>query len=144
MSSLQIDQLLTQRSSLLEDLSTLSHLIHGSWFKRFAICSRANCSCHAGKRHGPRYCLVIHEKGRQRQKYVPNAQVPAAKDGIEQYHRLQEIVDEITPINLTLYYSCLSKIPSTHKPDSFALHPRIQYDIRVKIAGSGKNIAVLC
>jgi hypothetical protein len=49
----------------------------------------------------PRYCLVIHEKGRQRQKYVPNAQVPAAKDGIEQYHRLQEIVDEITQINLS-------------------------------------------
>jgi hypothetical protein len=33
---------------------------------------------------------------------VPNAQVPAAKDGIEQYHRLQEIVEEITRINLAL------------------------------------------
>jgi hypothetical protein len=102
MSSPQIVQLLTQRSSLLEELSTLSHLIHGSGFMRFAICSRPTCSCHAGRRHGPRYYLVIHEKGRQRQKYVPNAQVPAAKDGIEQYHRLQEIVDEITRINLAL------------------------------------------
>jgi hypothetical protein len=102
MSSPQIDQLLAQRTSLLEELSTLSHLIHGSWFERFATCSRPNCSCHSSKRHGPRYCLVIHEKGRQRQKYVPNAQVSAAKDGIEQYHRLQEIVEEITRINLAL------------------------------------------
>lgn len=102
MSSSQINQLLAQRTSLLEELSTLSHLIHGSWFVRFAICSRPNCSCHSGKRHGPRYCLVIHENGRQRQKYVPNTQVPAVKDGIEQYHRLQEIIEEITLINLTL------------------------------------------
>jgi hypothetical protein len=33
---------------------------------------------------------------------VPNAQVSAAKDGIEQYHRLQEIIEEITRINLIL------------------------------------------
>jgi hypothetical protein len=33
---------------------------------------------------------------------VPTAQVHAAKDGIEQYHRLQEIVEEITRINLAL------------------------------------------
>jgi hypothetical protein len=102
MSSTEIDQLLARRTSLLEELSTLSHLIHGSCFERFATCSRPNCSCHSGRRHGPRYCLVIQENGRQRQKYVSNAQVPAAKEGIEQYHRLQEIVEEITRINLAL------------------------------------------
>ncbi|MCX6053875.1 MAG: hypothetical protein NTZ74_02975 [Chloroflexi bacterium] len=102
MSSPQIEALLAQRSSLLEELSTLSHLIHGSWFQRFTTCSRPNCSCHSGKKHGPRYCLVIHEKGRQRQKYLPNAQVSAAMAGIEQSHRLQEIVEEITQINLAL------------------------------------------
>ena len=102
MSSPQIDIFIAQRTSLLEELTTLSHLIHGSWFERFATCSRPNCLCHSGKRHGPRNCLVIHEKGRQRQKYLPNPQVSAAKDGIEQYHRLQEIVEEITQINLAL------------------------------------------
>ena len=102
MSSPQIDQLLAQRISLLEELSDLSHLIRGSCFERFSTCSRPNCSCHTGKRHGPRYYLVIHEQGRQRQKYVPTAQVHAAMDGIEQYRRLQEIVEEITQINLAL------------------------------------------
>ncbi len=60
------------------------------------------CACHTGKRHGPRYYLVIHEKGRQRHKYLSAAQVPHVIDGIEQYHRLQENVEEITQINLAL------------------------------------------
>lgn len=102
MSNSQINQLLDQRTALLEELSSLSHLIHGSWFERFSTCSRPNCSCHSGKRHGPRYYLVIQEQGHQRQKYVPNPQVAAAKKGIEQYRRLQEIVEEITRINLEL------------------------------------------
>ena len=102
MSNPQIDPLLAQRTSLLEELSTLTRLIRGSSFERFTTCSRQNCSCHTGKRHGPRYYLVIHEQGRQRQKYLPAAQVPCAMDGIEQYHRLQEIVEEITGINLAL------------------------------------------
>jgi len=102
MSNSQIDPLLVQRTALLEELRSLSHLIHGSWFERFSTCSRPNCSCHSGKRHGPRFYLVIQEQGHQRQKYVPKVQVQVAKEGIEQYRRLQEIVEEITQINLAL------------------------------------------
>ncbi len=102
MSTKNIEQLLAQRKALIKELGTLTHLIRGSSFKRYSTCSRENCDCHTGKRHGPRYYLVIHEKGRQRQKYLPAAQVPHVLDGIEQYHRLQEIVEEITQINLAL------------------------------------------
>ena len=102
MSIPQIDQLLVQRTALFKEMNTLSHLIQGSCFQRYTTCSRPNCSCHNGKQHGPRTYLVIHERRRQRQKYVPNAQVAAAMEGIEQYHRLQEIVEEITLINLAL------------------------------------------
>jgi hypothetical protein len=102
MSTRKTEQLLAQRKALLTELSTLSHLIHGSSFKRYSTCSRENCACHTGQRHGPRHYLVINEKGRQRQKYLPAAQVPHVAGGIEQYHRLQEIVDEITQINLAL------------------------------------------
>ncbi len=102
MSTRKTEQLLAQRKALLKELSTLTHLIRGSSFKRYSTCSRENCVCHTGKRHGPRYYLVIHENGRQRQKYLPAAQVPHVAGGIEQYHRLQKIVDEITQINLAL------------------------------------------
>lgn len=102
MSTKKIEQLLAQRKALLKELSTLTHLIRGSSFKRYSTCSRENCDCHTGKRHGPRYYLVVNEEGRQRQKYLPAGQVPHVVDGIEQYHRLQEIVEEITQINLAL------------------------------------------
>lgn len=102
MSSECISQLLAQRKKLLEELSSLTYLLHGSWVERYSVCSRASCSCHTGKRHGPRYYVVINEGSRQRQKYIPQSQVPAAQQGITEYQRAQEIIAEITRINLEL------------------------------------------
>ena len=102
MSNKLVLQLIAKRTILLNELSSLPHILHGSWVERYSVCSRKGCKCRSGKRHGPRYYVVVNFDGRQRQKYVPNAQVPVAKEGIEQYHRLQEIVEEITRINLAL------------------------------------------
>ena len=100
------NELLKTRTKLLAELGALSQLLHGSWVERYSVCSRADCKCHRGERHGPRHYLVIHEAGRQRQKYVPNSQRDVAKAGIAQYHRLQEIIDQITKINLALMQEC--------------------------------------
>ena len=102
MSTDEIRKLIEERTRLLEELGTLSQLLHGSWIERFSVCSRPNCRCHQGERHGPRHYLVINEKGRQRQRYIPNLEVEAARKGISQHHRLLEIVDRITYINLAL------------------------------------------
>jgi len=102
MSRLNIKKLLKERANLLIELSKLTQMLHGTWVERYSVCSRANCKCHQGERHGPRRYLVINKKGCQRQKYIPNAQVDAVKDGIAQHKRLQEIADRITSINLTL------------------------------------------
>ena len=91
-----------ERRTLLEELATLSLLLQGSWVERYSVCSRAGCKCHTGERHGPRHYLVVNEDGRQRQKYVPNSQVQAALEGLEQYRRLREIVERITQLNLAL------------------------------------------
>jgi len=91
-----------ERRTLLEELATLSLLLQGSWVERYSVCSRAGCKCHTGERHGPRHYLVINEDGQQRQKYVPNSQVQAALEGLEQYRRLREIVERITQLNLAL------------------------------------------
>lgn len=93
---------MTERARLLAELSTLSRLLHGSWVERYSVCSRADCECHQGARHGPRYYLVINEAGHQKQKYVRHAQVKAALQGLAEYRRLQEIVERITQINLAL------------------------------------------
>lgn len=102
MQSETVKKLLAERSRLVAELGTLSHVLHGSWVERYSLCSRANCRCHDGERHGPRRYLVVNEDGRQRQKYVPNSCVEQALEGLAQYRRLQDIVDRLTQVNLTL------------------------------------------
>ena len=102
MSTSKIKKMMGERRKLLAELGTLAQMLHGSWVERFSTCSRADCRCHDGERHGPRRYLVINVAGRQRQKYVPNSQVPAVMMGIAQHRRLQEVVDRITEINIEL------------------------------------------
>ena len=91
-----------ERAGLLAELATLSLLLHGSWVERYSVCSRPDCKCRRGERHGPRHYLVVSEAGRQRQKYVANSQVKAALEGLAQHRRLRQIVDRITQLNLNL------------------------------------------
>ena len=102
MSSARAKRVLKERTQLLGELGTLSRLLHGSWGERYSVCSRVDCPCHRGERHGPRRYLVVNEAGRQRQKYVANSQVEAAREGLAQYRRLREIVERITQLNLAL------------------------------------------
>ena len=80
----------------------MADILHGSWVERTSTCARKECDCHKGKRHGPRFYVVVLENGRQRQKYVPNSQAVAAKRGIARARELQEIVREVTAINIEL------------------------------------------
>ena len=102
MSNKTVENLLDERAALLAEIGSLSHMLHGSWIQRYSLCSRKDCKCRSGERHGPRHYLVVNEGGRQRQKYVPNSQVEAAQAGIAEHRRLGEIVDRITRINLAL------------------------------------------
>jgi len=102
MSNTTAKELQKDRAKLLAELSTLSRLLHGSWVERYSVCSRPDCKCRRGERHGPRHYLVVNEAGHQRQKYVANSQVKAAMKGLAQHRRLREIVDQITQLNLAL------------------------------------------
>jgi hypothetical protein len=95
-------ELQKERAGLLAELATLSRLLHGSWVERYSVCSRPDCKCRRGERHGPRHYLVVNEAGRQRQKYVANSHVKAALEGLAQHRRLRQIVDRITQLNLNL------------------------------------------
>jgi len=102
MSNSNIKKFVNERSLLLEDLKTLSQMLHGSWVERYSVCSIKNCKCHKGERHGPRHYLVINENGRQRQKYIPNSQVESGREGVMEYHKAIDIINRITSINLKL------------------------------------------
>lgn len=98
----KVTELCAQRHGLLLELSTLCTLVHGSVFERFSVCSRPNCSCHDGDRHGPRTYLAVGSSSGQRQHYVPVSQMEAAREAVRQYDRLRRIVERITRINLEL------------------------------------------
>lgn len=94
--------LLRERQKLLQELSSLSNLIRGSMFQRYSACSRPNCACRNGKRHGPRSYVAITQKNVQKQYYVQKEQVKVVRDSIKQYHRSLKIAERITVINLEL------------------------------------------
>ena len=96
-------KLIKERSGLLVELASLQGILHGLLVERYTVCSRPNCKCHQGDRHGPVRCLVINVDGKQRQKYIPNKKVVEAMSGLKQYRRLQEIVSRITMLNLQLF-----------------------------------------
>ena len=95
-------KLFQKRQALLERLAALQLLVQGSYLERFSSCSRPNCSCHKGKKHGPRSYLVVYEGKKQRQLYVPQAQRKPIQEGIRQHEELRAIVKEITRINVRL------------------------------------------
>ena len=97
-----IKTLRRKRQRLLMKLSEQTLLVRGSVFQRFSICSRPNCACHKGHRHGPRAYVAVTQNKVQKQHYVPQRQLDAVSEGIRQYHDLLDIVDRITQINLKL------------------------------------------
>lgn len=98
----QIRALFRKRNRLLQELSALSSLIRGSYLERLSTCTRPECTCHQGERHGPRAYVVVTREQKQRQVYVPKAQVQAVRAGVRQYHRMLELADGISEINLEL------------------------------------------
>lgn len=91
-----------KRKALLGQMASLNLLVQGSYLERFSVCSRKNCACHRGKKHGPRSYLVVYQDQKQRQVYIPSGQRQAVLKGIEQHRRLLALVKEITSINLQL------------------------------------------
>ena len=94
--------LIRERQRLLDRLAGLTLLLHGSYLERFSTCARPQCECHRGSRHGPRAYVAVYRDKRQRQAYVPKPQQQTVRRGLLQYRELEEIVQDITDINLQL------------------------------------------
>lgn len=91
-----------QRDALLAEMASLRGLLNGSLVQRYSTCSRKNCACHSGSRHGPRLYLAVTGESGQRQSYVPAACATRAADGVAQGRRLRAIVRDLTALNLRL------------------------------------------
>ena len=91
-----------RRDALLAEMASLCNLLNGSLVERYSTCSRKNCACHTGKRHGPRLYLSTTDDNGQRQTYIPVACADRAAEGVAQGKRLRAIVRELTALNLQL------------------------------------------
>lgn len=77
-------------------------VLHGTWVERYTVCSRKNCKCHRGEKHGPRYHLAVMENGKQKQHYIRMAHRELAMKGLEHNRVIEQILQEMTQINLEL------------------------------------------
>ena len=102
MSNPNTDKLLKKRQQLLASILELQDALHGSIVERYTTCQRPNCRCHKGEKHGPRFYLSVNESGHQRQKYIRTADLPKARQGVANYHKIQELLDQVTRLNLEI------------------------------------------
>lgn len=102
MSDTNLQKLLERRRQLVNELAQHPGLLHGTWVERYAVCSRPNCKCHRGEKHGPRYHIAVMEDKKQKQHYIRLANKKLALSGLEQNDIIETILQEITKINLEL------------------------------------------
>lgn len=102
MSSNKIKKLLQRRRQLAKELSSHAGVLQGSWVERYTVCSRKDCKCHRGEKHGPRYHLAVMEKGKQKQHYIRKGNKELVMKGLEHNRLIEQILQELTQINLEL------------------------------------------
>jgi hypothetical protein len=66
----QLYELLHQHKDLLRRLIDTDEMIIGSFFWVYKTCSKKNCCCQKGKKHGPFAALSFSSSGRLRHKVV--------------------------------------------------------------------------
>lgn len=86
-----------QARSRLVQLLSQQGIIRGSLLVRRRVCGKPGCKCVRGQKHESLY-LVITDKGRTRQLYVPKDFEPLVRRWVEDYHQARELMEEISRI----------------------------------------------
>ena len=84
--------------------SRLAQLIHaqgllrGTVLERGRVCGKAGCKCARGELHHSLY-LVISEKGRTRQLFVPRDWEALVRRWVQNHHDARELMEEVSRIH---------------------------------------------
>lgn len=94
-----------RKAHLLQQLKVPGDLLRASVVERFSACGKARCHCHhGGAKHGPFYyltqCLAVGKMN----KFLLKGEVQqkAARQGVEHFRALQELLEELSQINTEL------------------------------------------
>ena len=99
---LSVRQLLARRRRLAGGLSDPERTLRGVLLSKGRRCSSEGCRCRRGELHGPYWYLAIYTDGRSRTVYVPAAVEAAARQHVERTQRNEELLQEISQVNLEL------------------------------------------
>ena len=98
--ALEPDELIAQRQLIMVSAPPLN-LLRGSLITRNVKCGKANCRCASGQGHPSLYFSSFH-KSKNSIDYVPAKWEPWVKERLDNYHRLQELIINISEVNLEL------------------------------------------
>jgi hypothetical protein len=102
LTSRQIARLESRRAALLAELQRTPNLMRGLVYERQRKCGRPSCTCaHGGPRH-PGLQLNVTLGGRTRTRYIRQGERATVEAWIAAYHRLWELVEELTEVNVAL------------------------------------------
>lgn len=89
-----------RRRQLLRKLPALDSVLRGSLIERYKRCGNPNCKCAQGPGHGPKFYLAVSYPHRPRQMdYVRQDDLAQVTQGMADYTRVREIMEEISEIN---------------------------------------------
>jgi len=101
-SELSVRQLLARRRRLAAGVADPARTLRGVLLAEGRRCSSAGCRCRRGELHGPYTYLAVYADGRSRTIYVPQAVQASCEAHVEVTQRNEELLAEISQINLEL------------------------------------------
>lgn len=99
-----LNELKDKRESLLSRLIAFKGFRQGSLVERYRKCGKPGCHCArpGAKGHGPSWSLTRAIQGKTTTKIIPASAVDQTREQIAEYHRFQQVVDELIETNILI------------------------------------------
>jgi uncharacterized protein DUF6788 len=86
--------------SRIAQLASTRRVLRGTLSERVGTCGKPNCRCAQGELHQSLY-LVQSQGGRLRQICVPQAWQARVREAVNEYRKLQELIEEVSELEWT-------------------------------------------
>jgi hypothetical protein len=92
------------RGRYIEKLLHPKPMIIGSLYEVYKTCSKPNCSCKEGKKHGPFPALSVSIKGRRSLRMVRKKDLPAVREKAKAYQAFQQGLASVRKLTKEIDY----------------------------------------
>lgn len=86
----KIQQLMEKRGKCIDMLLRPKPMVIGSFYEVYKTCSKSNCCCMKGVKHGPFPALSISIEGKRKLKMVRKKDLAAVKEKAKEYQSFQQ------------------------------------------------------